>query len=135
MSKRPASSFEESSSSFSKVQKKKLRTFTAHDETLAKIFDALASEDEKARVSAAVELLKFIAKTSDDAALLRIRMRLVRGLCSSRKGARIGFSLAFTEVVREVLADGSASDRKVIELLAMIKEQTTAEGSVSGQVC
>lgn len=67
----------------------------------------------------------------------KIRVRLIRGLCSSRKGARIGFSLAFTEFVGVTLGSQLSVDsfqKGIVQVIAVIEKQTKAEGGASRQV-
>jgi len=117
---------------------KRRRTYTDADAKLAKIYEDLANDDAKARVSAAIDLVhKCVAlvKSGEDAdreAFSRIQVRLIRGLCSNRKGARIGFSLAFTEVLHATTADLWSDGSETIEthvetLLKLIRDQAKAD--------
>jgi DNA polymerase phi len=106
------------------------------DVELAKVYDELADDQEHKRLKAAHTLLSKVFKsgvTSDDQ-LKAILNRLFRGLCSSRKSARLGFSVALTELLSQVA--GSTEDALSISTSAVIdilEAQTTAEGSISGQ--
>jgi len=61
----------------------------------------LASTDESARLAAATDLVITLSKETDEAFKIDIdysTKRLIRGLASSRAGARQGFAVALTEV-------------------------------------
>jgi len=115
---------------------KKRRTYTEEDAKLAKIYDNLASEEDQVRVNAAIDLVHTSESLNDSEedgskhALDKIRVRLIKGLCSSRKGARIGFSLAFTEFLGVTLGllSGESFHQGVKDLITVIKKQTKAEG-------
>lgn len=140
---------------------KKLRKYTDDDAQLAHIFDNLASQEDKTRLTAATELIEKCTalfatrqqKSNGDGEeasappsesqvttdLTKIHMRLVRGLCSSRKAARIGFSLALTEVYRLKLDIRGPSSQSLTEgvtnCLELIKVYTKPNDShASGQV-
>ena len=82
-------------------QRKRVK-YTAEDAHRAKIYGELASEVQATRIQAATDLLKNLtAETSDQRSKLdEGQVRLVKGLCSGRKAARLGFSIAFTELCR-----------------------------------
>jgi hypothetical protein len=145
MSKRPIDEEEHDagngdSSSYAPQQQsaKRRRTYTEDDAKLAKNYEDLANDDAKARVSAAIDLVHKcvgLVKSAEDAdreAFSKIQVRLIRGLCSNRKGARIGFSLAFTEVLHATTTDlwsgGSETVESHVEtLLKLIKDQAKAD--------
>ena len=117
---------------------KRRRMYTDADAKLAKIYEDLANDDAKARVSAAIDLVhKCVAlvrsgEEEDREAFSKIQIRLIRGLCSNRKGARIGFSLAFTEVLHATASDLWSDESETIEahvetLLKLIKDQAKAD--------
>jgi DNA polymerase phi len=145
MSKRPIDEEEleggddtASSHALQQQSAKRRRTYTDADAKLAKNYEDLASDDAKARVSAAIDLVHKcfgLVKSSDEAdreAFSKIQVRLIRGLCSNRKGARIGFSLAFTEVLHATTTDLWSGGSETIEahvetLLKLIKDQAKAD--------
>jgi len=57
-----------------------------------------------------------------------VSKRLIRGLSSSRAGARQGFALAFTEVL------AAAPSLKTSEMVKLIDQELQPEGSMSKQV-
>ncbi|KAL4945666.1 hypothetical protein BDV06DRAFT_230140 [Aspergillus oleicola] len=73
---------------------------------LIEIYEDLASENDEIRLKAAQALVSQFTpdKTPTDEEVQKTLSRLFRGLCSSRKAARIGFSIALTEVLAQVFA-------------------------------
>ena len=111
---------------------KKVRSYTEEDASRAKIFEDLASDDHGVRskaVTATVELATEQRKQNEEEvsqdtdalrdAQKRIISRLSRGLCSSRKSARLGFSAALTEIVNELIVP-STSDRELQDAVSSI---------------
>lgn len=109
------------------------------DRQLVEVYEDLASENNDIRVKAA-KLLCLKYSTHDvigDGKAMEIVRRLIRGLCSGRKAARVGFSVALTEYLtcifrlsNEHSQDGSTMD----VLIDLIESQTKVTGSVAGQV-
>ena len=119
--------------------RKKQRTYTQEDATFAKIYEDLAHEVGKVRLDAAKLLLtKLSSDPLPDAEVFeKVLKRLVRGLCSSRKAARSGFFVAFTEYLRlkKLRLPGDESESEVGRLVQRyVSEGTTAEGKASTQV-
>ncbi|BCS23970.1 DNA-directed DNA polymerase POL5 [Aspergillus puulaauensis] len=75
---------------------------------LVEIYEDLASENDEVRLRAAQALVSQFTpdKNPEDEQIQKTLQRLFRGLCSSRKAARIGFSIALTEVLSQVFAAG-----------------------------
>lgn len=96
--------------------------------------------DENIRLKAAQNLLtNFVADgNSTGEQLNEIVRRLLRGLCSGRKAARLGFSVVLTELLGELLGpsgrDG-AGFQDVLELIETLKSQSQVSANMSGQVC
>lgn len=119
------------------MSRKRKRGFSGVDSTLVDIYEQLANEDEQNRIDAAHSLIsRFIdPDTFSFEQAKGILSRLFRGLCSSRKAARLGFSIALTESLSHLplstnqLEDG-ISTSAVIDLL---ESKTVPDGSVSGQ--
>ncbi|KKY23009.1 putative dna polymerase [Phaeomoniella chlamydospora] len=104
--------------------------------SLVEVYNNLADEDEITRLRAAQSLLeKFSdpeAATSDQVSTaLR---RLIRGLCSNRKAARIGFSIALTEFLSQIF-DFTQAQRgfDASQAVEFLKSQTAPSESVSKQ--
>jgi DNA polymerase phi len=119
------------------VERKKIRTFTDQDGKLANLYENLADEASDVRLNAAKDLVAELLSESvlDHKHLEKAIKRLIRGLCSGRKAARLGFFLAFTELLRQLYSSKSnESPISKTELIPLIKSLTRAEGQASGQV-
>lgn len=123
---------------FDAMSRKRQRERPAVDTQLVEIYEDLANVEESIRLKAAQSLLtKFVRndKAGDDQ-LREILRRLVRGLCSSRKAARIGFSIALTEYLTNVFG----SSRAVLGfhdgsgLVKVLQDETHTTGGLDGQV-
>ena len=124
----------------STLSKKRQRERPAIDVQLIEIYDDLANMDEAIRLKAAHNLLsKFVSHGEVNGDQLdEIFRRLIRGLCSGRKAARLGFSVALTEFLIEIAGPKGknvAGFQSVPELIQTLKKQTHTSGSnVTGQV-
>ena len=108
------------------------------DAQAVEIYEDLANENEEIRLKAAQALLTKVSseKSPSLEALQKILKRLFRGLSSSRKAARLGFSVALTEFLRQHCVSHQM-DRPVLEVAAVVnvlEEQTRPSAGVSGQV-
>ena len=75
----------------------------AIDSELVELYDRLADEKESRRLKAASKLLKKLQSNSSDSNQITTALkRLFRGLCSGRKAARQGFSVALTELLSQL---------------------------------
>lgn len=102
------------------------------------IYDDLANEKDEIRLKAAQALVSQFTpdKNPTQDQIQKALQRLFRGLCSSRKAARIGFSIALTEILSQVFTSPNApSEVTVSNVLATWESQSNASGSESGQVC
>ena len=121
------------------MPKKRPRERSTVDTHLVEIYEDLASVDEKIRLKAAHSLLtEFIhQEKASGEQLNEILRRLIRGLCSSRKAARLGFSVALTEFLIELFGHNHKHVevfQNMTELLETLKVQTHITGNLSGQV-
>jgi DNA polymerase phi len=120
--------------------RKRRREAANVDVKLVEIYEDLANEKNEIRLKAAAGLLsRFTPPNSvPDEEAEKILHRLFRGLCSSRKAARIGFSIALTELLSTIL--GPASDKSrpssidVPKILHILETLTKVSGSANGQV-
>jgi len=117
------------------MSKKRKREVNEVDVELVNIYDELADDQEDRRLAAAHSLLSKIFKPGvaiDDDQIKATLTRLFRGLCSSRKSARLGFSVALTELLSHlpVARPGAAQDGRILDIL---ESQTVPEGHTSGQ--
>ncbi|PYI36682.1 hypothetical protein BP00DRAFT_331140 [Aspergillus indologenus CBS 114.80] len=114
------------------------------DRTQIEIYEALASETDAVRLQAAAALVaQFTPDQAPTAAHIdRALARLFRGLCSRRKAARVGFSIALTEVLVQVFggapvsgagADASGEGKDVGAVLGVWERLTDSSGGESGQ--
>lgn len=100
---------------------------------VVEIFEDLANENEEIRLRAAKRLLSGMQQDADLPELLR---RLFRGLCSGRKAARLGFSVALTEfLVQHASPQAKNRGFSVNDILEQLKDQTQPPAKTKGQVC
>lgn len=118
------------------MSKKRPREVVAPDTRLIEIYEDLANEDEEIRLKAAYALLsQFSTKDATIEQQKTILKRLFRGLCSGRKAARLGFSVALTEFLSQVFLPYIDEQKiKASEIIDLLEAQTAVEGSTSGQV-
>lgn len=96
---------------------------------LVGIYEDLASENGEIRLKAGLRLL---STKYSDTELDKILNRLFRGLCSSRKAARLGFSIALTEFLAHYA--GSDHNFSLETVFQILREQTEPAPGSSGQV-
>ena len=115
------------------MSKKRRREPISVDARAVEIYEDLANENEEIRLKAAEALLlKVSPETSPSSEELeKVLKRLIRGLCSGRKAARIGFSIALTELLAQYSHLQRLPSSHVITVL---EQQTVASGGLSGQV-
>lgn len=109
------------------------------DTQLVEIYEDLANVEEEIRLKAAQTLLLKIAPEAGLASeqLQEILRRLFRGLCSGRKAARLGFSVALTEFLIQQLSPSAnypSSPFAIPEVIEVLKKETHIGGNISGQV-
>jgi DNA polymerase phi len=107
---------------------------------LYKLYEDLASESNETRLKAAEQLITKFSPQSKPSPhdLQEVLNRLVRGLCTQRKAARLGFCVTLTELLRQFLGKQRTAieglELGVDSLLKRIDKQTKVEGNVSGMV-
>ena len=123
------------------MSKKRPRKPSSIDTRLVEIYDDLAHEDEEIRLKAAHAFLTRFSVNGGQSSqqVSEAVRRLIRGLCSGRKAARVGFSIALTELLSQRWGEGhfTPSDQgniDVTSLIEILKKQTEITGNVSGQV-
>lgn len=121
------------------MSRKRRREQLPIDTDLVEIYEDLANVDEKIRFKAAHTLLSKCISTDSASGeqLNEILRRLIRGLCSGRKAARLGFSVALTESLTALYgpkAKNVPGLQSIDELIATLKSQTHVGNNVSGQV-
>ncbi|KAL3460236.1 DNA polymerase phi-domain-containing protein [Aspergillus heterothallicus] len=122
--------------------KKRRREPVNVDTKLVEIYEDLASENDEIRLKAAQALVSQFTpdKKPADEQIRKVLQRLFRGLCSSRKAARVGFSIALTEILAQVFGKEEAASREagadalsVEGVLGIWEGVSHASGSESGQ--
>lgn len=109
------------------------------DTKLVEIYDDLTNEKDEIRLKAASALVSQFTPDKDPSAeqIQKALQRLFRGICSSRKAARIGFSIALTEVLAQVFTGekNESAGLSVSGVLDTLETQSNAKASESNQVC
>ncbi|KAF2031109.1 hypothetical protein EK21DRAFT_64168 [Setomelanomma holmii] len=106
---------------------------------MSKLYDDLAAEADDTRLEAAKQLIIKFSPESKPAAkdVENALSRLINGLCSQRKAARIGFSLTLTELLRQLFGQKENAiegfDLNVASLIKSVEEKTKVEGNVPGR--
>lgn len=119
---------------------KRLRQTNEERLKLAKLYDDLAAESDDVRLEAAKELItKFSPENDPDAKEVETALeRLIKGMCSQRKAARVGFSLTLTELLRQIFGqikhEIKGLELNLNSILNLIEEKTKVEGNVPGRV-
>jgi DNA polymerase phi len=117
---------------------KRRRDVSTADTRLIEIYEDLANENEEIRLKAAHTLLSEFARptSSTQQKIKTILQRLFRGLCSSRKAARLGFSVALTEFLAQIF-QSPVEERGLSQndILGILDKDTISGGNTSGQVC
>ena len=123
------------------MSRKRRREQPSVDVQAVEIYEDLANESEEIRLKAAQALLSRISneKSPSHGELDKILKRLFRGLCSGRKAARLGFSVALTEFLLQHAEPTQSSDDglahlTMVEIVDVLEKQTHLGGSVAGQV-
>lgn len=119
---------------------KRRRHISEDQSKLSKLYEDLAAESDEVRFEAAKQLIVKFSPGSQPAAkdVQTALGRLIKGLCSQRKAARVGFSLTLTELLREALGQKDNEienlDLDVASIIKLVEEKTKVEGNVPGRV-
>jgi DNA polymerase phi len=119
---------------------KRRRGINEEQAKLVKLYDDLAAESDAVRFDAAKQLIeKFSPENAPSAKEVEtVISRLIKGLCSQRKAARVGFSLTLTELLRQIFGPKSSPiegiNHDVASLIKLVEDKTTVEGNVPGRV-
>ncbi|WEW58089.1 DNA-directed DNA polymerase [Emydomyces testavorans] len=108
------------------------------DVKLVEIYEDLANEKGEIRLKAAHDLLSRFTpdKNPSNEDIEKVLKRLFRGLCSSRKAARIGFSTALTELLSQVFLGPSRRNSEELNIpktIEILGSQTSPVNCASGQ--
>jgi DNA polymerase phi len=111
------------------------RQYTETDQKLAKLYEQLATNNEKVRLNTAKELLQELSPNDElDVELAgKALKRLLRGLCSNREAARAGFFITLTELIRQIYAKDDPF-MKLNDLIELAKDTTYLTDNANGQV-
>ena len=107
---------------------------------LSKLYADLAAEEDDVRLEAAKQIIVTFSPESEPAAkdVEEALVRLIKGLCSQRKAARVGFSLTLTELLRQIFGATEHGiqglELDVASVIKMVEEKTKAKGNVPGKV-
>lgn len=118
------------------MSKKRKRDITDVDVDLANVYDSLAHENESIRLKAARRLLTKTFREGNattEEELNTILRRLFRGLCSSRKAARLGFVVALTEFLSQLPTSNFESSFAPAQIIDILESATEPEGGSRGQ--
>ena len=95
---------------------------------LAKLYEDLAAESDEVRFEAAKQLIVKFSPESKPAAkdVETALIRLIKGLCSQRKAARVGFSLTLTELLRQLFVGAKIEglNYDVASIINLVGEKT-----------
>jgi hypothetical protein len=119
---------------------KRRRQINEEQLKLSKFYEDLAAESDDVRFEAAKQLIAKFSPESKPAAkdVESVLSRLIKGLCSQRKAARVGFSLTLTELLRQIFGQKETLiedlSLDVASLIKLVEEKTKVEGNVPGRV-
>lgn len=107
---------------------------------LSKLYVDLAAEEDDIRFEAAKQIIVRFAPENKPAAkdVEEALVRLIKGLCSQRKAARVGFSLTLTEFLRQIFGEKKSEieglELDVASIIKMVEDKTKPKGNVPGKV-
>lgn len=117
---------------------KRRRQLNEEHVKLSKLYEDLAAESDEVRFEAAKQLIVKFSPESNPAAkeVETALTRLIKGLCSQRKAARVGFSLTLTELLRQIFGGVKIEglNHDVASIIKLVDEKTEIEGNVPGRV-
>ncbi|KJX96501.1 DNA polymerase V like protein [Zymoseptoria brevis] len=118
------------------VHPSRKRKVSEADAELSEIFNGLRDELPTVRTEATLNLMRKLAvKTPDQTQKINNAItRLIKGVCSSSKGARLGFSLALSEVLRLARkGEAKLSVGQMVEKVEALTRPSERDGKVSGE--
>jgi len=119
---------------------KRQRQSKADDIELARLYGELAAEDETVRLEAVKGFLSKFSPGGEagSQAIEKALNRLIKGLCSQRKAARLGFSITLAELLRQLVGQDHPGFKElnfgVSGVLNLLESKTEPAKNVSGQV-
>ena len=124
----------------SEMPTKRKRQVTDDKLRLYKLYEDLAAESDAIRLEAAEQIITMFSpeKQPFSTEVQEVLNRLIRGLCTQRKAARLGFCVTLTEMLRLFLGNQKAPtadlDLDAASFFKRIDKQTKFEGNASGMV-
>ncbi|SMY25138.1 unnamed protein product [Zymoseptoria tritici ST99CH_1A5] len=118
------------------VHPSRKRKVSEADAELSEIFNGLRDELPTVRTEATLNLMRKLAvKTPEQTQKINNAItRLIKGVCSSSKGARLGFSLALSEVLRLARkGEAKVSVGQMVEKVEALTRPSERDGKVSGE--
>ena len=135
--RRDASAEEDTPADTTHPSRKRRVEYTETDAKLASFYNGLSDDVKSVRLRAAADLIRTLSDAEPEK-LDKALNRLIRGLCSSRKAARSGFSVALTEVLRLTPKHAEATsadlDLTLPSLIDRILSATTPDVRSNSQV-
>ena len=111
----------------------KKQQYTQQDAALAELYGRLADDVKTTRLQAARDILKIVDSTDDHDKIEKICQRLIRGLCSNRKAARLGYVIVLTEIFAKRCPEPDLAEQWVRATIETIEAQTTVPSKGSNQ--
>ncbi|KAF2773590.1 hypothetical protein EJ03DRAFT_101909 [Teratosphaeria nubilosa] len=136
--KRPLGESDAQASDDVHPSRKRRVEYDGTEKQLAQCYHDLADEVATVRLRATKDLVQILSEQSEQqiSVLEGALTRLIRGLCSGRKAARPGFSIALSEALRiafELAYSGKATQLGLDGLVEKVEGLTEPEGKASGQ--
>jgi DNA polymerase phi len=124
----------------SELPAKRKRQVTDGKLQLYKLYEELAAESNETRLEAAEKIITMHSPENQPSStdVQEVLNRLIRGLCTQRKAARLGFCVTLTEMLRLLLGTQKSAiedlDLDAESLFKRIDKQTKVEGNAAGMV-
>lgn len=135
--RRDAQVEEEKSVDATHPSRKRRIEYTEIDAKIASYYNDLSDDVKSIRLKAAADLIRALSDAEPEK-VDKALTRLIRGLCSSRKAARSGFSVALTEVFRLTLKHTETTsgglDLALPSLISRVLDTTTPDVKSNSQV-
>ncbi|KAF2661662.1 hypothetical protein K491DRAFT_673607 [Lophiostoma macrostomum CBS 122681] len=138
-SKRPHEQASDTHAEGSLVKRQRTEPEESKLPKLAKLYNDLAAESEDIRLEAARQIvLKLSPENSPSAEAVETALsRLILGLCSRNKAARLGFFVTLTELLHQLYAHPKGSidgfSLTLHDVVHLVEEKTKVKGNVSGE--
>jgi DNA polymerase phi len=119
---------------------KRKRQVTNDKLRLYKLYEDLAAESDNVRLEAAEQIITMFSPENQPSStdMSELLNRLIRGLCTQRKAARLGFCITLTEMLRLLLGKHKSAiedlDLDADSIFKRIDKQTKVEGNANGMV-